>query len=259
MEYKHFSHPHNLKLQQLQTTKPSDPSPTCSGCESAISESATAYICSTCDFNLHEQCGNAERGINHPSHAGLHHLTLVPYTTYSAGTFLCRACGCTGGKGFSYCCPLCDFDLHVQCAQLPQVLVHESHPLHSLLLGYNSSPPAMSFTQFGYVNQLVCNLCNLGMDGRFWSYNCYACNYHVHASCAVNKPKPVASSSAVSAESVPAQGLETEQTQKPTATEEQVEDPALRQQLELQNLQLQLDMSSALANMMGSFNLSSFV
>lgn len=273
MEYKHFSHPHNLKLQPLQTTNPSDSPPICSGCESAISESATAYICSTCDFNLHEQCGNAVRGIQHPSHAGLHHLTLVPYTTYSAGTFLCRACGCTGGKGFSYCCPLCDFDLHVQCAQLPQVLVHDSHPLHSLLLVYNSTPPpAMSFTQFGYMNQLVCNIYNLGMDGRFWSYNCYACNYHVHASCAVNKPKPVAASSAVekcgttsderraaSGESVPAQGLETEQTQRPAATTEQVEDPALRQQLELQKLQLQLDMSSALANMMGSFNLSSFV
>ena len=110
------------------------------------------------------------------------------------------------------------------------------------------------------------------MDGRFWSYNCYACNYHVHASCAVNKPKPVAAASAVekcgttsdeggavSAESVPAQCLETEQTQQPDATTEQVEDPALRQQLELQRLQLELDMSSALANMIGSFNLSSFV
>ncbi|CAH8387590.1 unnamed protein product [Eruca vesicaria subsp. sativa] len=241
MEYKHFSHPHNLKIQPLQTTKPSDSPPICSGCESAISESATAYICSTCDFNLHEQCGNALRGIQHPSHSGLHHLTLVPYTTYCAGTFTCRACGCTGGKGFSYCCPLCDFDLHVQCAQLPQ---------------------------------LVCNICNVGMDGRYWSYNCYACNYHVHASCAVNKPKPVAAASSaiakcvttsdegktVSAESAPAQGLETEQQmQQPAATAEQVEDPALRQQLELQKLQLQLDMSSALANMMGSFNLSSFV
>ena len=111
------------------------------------------------------------------------------------------------------------------CAQSPQ----ESHPLHSLLIVYNSAPPALSFTQF------VCNICNVGMDGRFWSYNCYACNYHVHASCAVNKPKPVAASSgvekcgttsdegrAVSAESVPGQGLETEQTQQPAATTEQV-------------------------------------
>ncbi|KAG7574572.1 Protein kinase C-like phorbol ester/diacylglycerol-binding domain [Arabidopsis suecica] len=268
MEYKHFSHPHTLKLQQIQTHGSSDSLVICSGCESAICDSETAYICSTCDFNLHEQCGNAVRGMQHPSHAGLHHLTLVPYTTYSAGTFLCRACGCTGGKGFSYCCPLCDFDLHVQCAHLPQVTVHESHPLHSLLLVYNSTP-AMSFTQFGFGNQLVCNLCNMAMDGRFWSYNCYACNYHIHASCAVNKPKPVAASAencgtsdegkTPNAESVPVQGLETAQTEQVAATTEQVEDPALRQQLELQKLQLELDMSSALANMIGSFNLSSFV
>lgn len=264
MEYKHFSHPHTLKLQQIHIHKSSDSSVVCSGCELTISESATAYICSTCDFNLHEQCGNAVRGMQHPSHAGLHHLTLVPYTTYSAGTFICKACGCIGGKGFSYCCPLCDFDLHVQCAHLPQVLGHESHPLHSLLLVYNSTP---SFTQFGYANQLVCNLCNIAMDGRFWSYNCYACSYHIHASCAVKKPMPVADSAencgtsdeGTNAESVPVQGLETAQTEQVAATTEQVEDPALRQQLELQKLQLELDMSSALANMIGSFNLSSFV
>lgn len=269
MEYKHFSHPHTLKLQQIHTNKDSDSSVICSGCELAISDSETAYICSTCDFNLHEECGNAARGMQHPSHAGLHHLTLVPYTTYSAGTFLCSACGCTGGKGFSYCCPMCDFDLHVQCAHLPQVMVHESHPFHSLLLVYNSTPPAMPFTSFGYANQLVCSLCNLNMDGRFWSYNCYACNYHIHASCVVNKPKLVAASAAekcetsegkaAKAESVPGQGLETDQTQQAAETIEQVEDSALRQQLELQQLQLELDMSSALANMIGSFDLSSFV
>ncbi|CAA7057106.1 unnamed protein product [Microthlaspi erraticum] len=259
MEYKHFSHPHTLKLQEIHTN---DSPVTCSGCESNISDSTTAYICSTCDFNLHEQCGNAARGMQHPSHAGLHHLTLVPYTTYSAGTFLCRACGCVGGKGFSYCCPLCDFDLHVQCAHLPQVMVHDSHPLHSLLLVYNSAPPppAMSFTQFGYANQLVCNLCNVVMDGRVWSYNCYACDYHVHASCAVNKPEPVAASAAEKCEASDERKTETEQTQQEAAAvTEQVEDQALRQQLELQQLQLELDMSSALANMIGSFNLSSFV
>ncbi|CAN8317951.1 unnamed protein product [Cochlearia groenlandica] len=265
MEYKHFSHPHTLKVHQVHTHKASGSSLLCSGCESAITGSAaTAYICSTCDFNLHEQCGNAPRGMQHPSHAGLHHLTLVPYTTYSAGSYLCRACGFNGGKGFSYCCPLCDFDLHVQCAHLPQVMAHESHPFHSLVLVYNSAPPATPFTQFaGYTNQLVCNLCNVGMDGRFWSYNCYACNYHVHASCAVNKPEPVVASGEkcetsdegkeAEAEPVPCQGLETEQA------EQVVEDPALRQQLELQRLQLELDMSSALANMIGSFNLSSLV
>uniref|UniRef100_A0A1J3JT63 Phorbol-ester/DAG-type domain-containing protein n=1 Tax=Noccaea caerulescens TaxID=107243 RepID=A0A1J3JT63_NOCCA len=270
MEYKHFSHPHTLKLQQIIQT--SNSSVICSGCESTISESATAYICSTCDFNLHEQCGNAARGMQHPSHSGLHHLTLVPYTTYSAGTFLCRACGCVGGKGFSYCCPLCDFDLHVQCAHLPQVTFHDSHPIHSLLLVYNSAPPppaAMSFNQFGYANQLVCNLCNVAMDGRVWSYKCYACDYHVHASCAVNKPEPVAASAAeksgTSDEGKPLNNaesvrLETEQTQQEVAVAaEQVEDPALRQQLELRQLQLELEMSSALANMIGSLNLSSFV
>jgi hypothetical protein len=88
----------------------------------------------------------------------------------------------------------------------------------------------------------------------------------------VNKPEPVAASAAEkcgrsdevktvnNAESVHDQSLETEQTQQAAAAEiEQVEDPALRQQLELQQLQLELDMSSALANMIGSLNLSSFV
>lgn len=81
---------------------------------------------------------------------------------------------------FPYRCPLCDFDLHVRCARLLQVMVHMSHPLHSLLLVYNSATPPM----FG-----VSVMCNVAMDGRFGSYNCYAlCDYHIHASCDVNKP-----------------------------------------------------------------------
>ncbi|KAG2332258.1 hypothetical protein Bca4012_018153 [Brassica carinata] len=204
MEYKHFSHPHNLKLQQLQTTKPSDPSPICSGCESAISESATAYMCSTCDFHLHEQCGNAVRRIHHPSHAALHHLTLVPYTTYSAGTFLCRACGCTGVA------------------------------FMSLIL-------SIVFFLFTTVLLLLCLLLSLV---TWISLSAISVTWPelVAASSAVEKCGTRSDEgAAVSGESVPSQGSETEQTQQPAATAEQVEDPALRQQLELQKLQLELD------------------
>lgn len=52
---------------------------------------------------------------------------------------------------------------------LPQVIIHDSHPIRNPLLVYNSAALVMSFTQFAdYTNQLV--LYNLDMDGRFWSY-----------------------------------------------------------------------------------------
>ncbi|XP_010524602.1 PREDICTED: uncharacterized protein LOC104802616 [Tarenaya hassleriana] len=287
MEYKHFSHPHALKLEQIQNHEGSAGF-VCSGCESAIA--GPAYTCSSqgCSFSLHQQCGNAARGMQHPSHA-LHHLTLVPYTTYSAGTFLCNACGSHGGKGFSYCCPLCDFDLHGRCALLPQVTAHHSHPLHNLVLVFNSVP-AMAFTQFGLGNQLVCNLCNQLMDSRLWSYNCYACNFHIHASCALNGPPKLETGTEGSGSVVAYEtSKKSEMTQEPRSspgedasettdieaktepgtesgaaqiqpgTTSQAEDLALRRRLELEQLKLQMQMSSALANMMGSFNLSSFV
>ncbi|KAJ0088733.1 hypothetical protein Patl1_32944 [Pistacia atlantica] len=71
----------------------------------------------------------------------MHHLTLLPSTTYSAGSFICNACGRAGrSNAFSFCCPLCDFDLHLQCASLPENIKREAH-FHGLCLSYGLPQP----------------------------------------------------------------------------------------------------------------------
>ncbi|XP_076913783.1 protein VACUOLELESS GAMETOPHYTES-like [Bidens hawaiensis] len=147
MEYKHFSHEHNLSMYQ-------------------------------CNFFLHEHCGNATRYIRHHFHSP-HYLILSPYPTYPSNCFLCNACGTTGTR-FSYCCALCEVDLHVNCAFLPPKVTHKAHP-HELDLNHGS--PA------GVPNQ-VCKMCRKSLDAKHWSYECRVCaNYGVHTLCATNEIK----------------------------------------------------------------------
>ncbi|XP_031278561.1 uncharacterized protein LOC116137016 [Pistacia vera] len=231
MEFKHFSHPHNLRIYNFPHQNPE--TYTCSGCESIISGSA--YACFQCMFFLHQHCGNAQRAIQHQSHP-MHHLTLLPSTTYSAGSFICNACGRAGrGNSFSFCCPLCDFDLHLQCASLPENIKREAH-FHGLCLSYGLPQPNNECYN--------CDVCHKLLDQKFWSYNCFACNFHVHTSCAiVDGSVSGASQNRLSDE----------------VTAENREDPVLNAQTELQRLQHELQMAQELAKMMASFNLSSLV
>ncbi|RVW81415.1 hypothetical protein CK203_035175 [Vitis vinifera] len=52
----------------------------------------------------------------------------------------CNACGAPGSS-FSYCCSLCEFDLHIRCALLPAIISHRAHP-HELSLTYGLGPQA---------------------------------------------------------------------------------------------------------------------
>ncbi|KAA8518280.1 hypothetical protein F0562_015837 [Nyssa sinensis] len=135
MEYKHFSHQHNLNIYQVQQGQQLR----CSGCESLCHESV--FACWQCNFFLHDYCANANRYVKHPSHS-LHPLILIPYPTYSSGSFLCNACGASGSafsyccapykeaspcickicsklldsKHWAYCCAKCDINVHTFCA-----------------------------------------------------------------------------------------------------------------------------------------------
>ncbi|KAF5941230.1 hypothetical protein HYC85_022397 [Camellia sinensis] len=126
MEYKHFSHHHNLNLYRVQQGQTFH----CSGSETSCT-SDSIYACWQCNFFLHDHCGNPNRFIKHPSHPS-HPLILLPSPTYCSGTFLCNACGATG-KSFSYCCATCEVDLHLHCAFLPPKVNHKSHT-HELSL-----------------------------------------------------------------------------------------------------------------------------
>ncbi|KAG8371843.1 hypothetical protein BUALT_Bualt12G0005200 [Buddleja alternifolia] len=174
MEYKHFSHNHPLTLHKHQPGQQFH----CHGCNLPCKDST--FACWSCNFFLHEHCGNANRYVTHPSHAH-HPLVLVPSPTYCSGSFLCNACGAPGSS-FSYCCALCEVDLHVYCAFLPPKLSCESHR-HELNLSFGT-PERMNSSD-------CCGVCGKEVRFRNWCYVCgeLGCDFRVHTYCATSEVK----------------------------------------------------------------------
>lgn len=173
MEYKHFSHQHNLNIHKVQAGQQL----ACSGCDGPCYHSV--HACWQCNFFLHDHCANANRYVKHPSH-GSHPLTLLPRPTYCSGTFLCNACG-LAGNSFTYCCAPCEVDLHVHCAFLPPTVTHKSHQ-HQINLTYSTSTQNHRGTSPEF-----CKLCSKVLDSKHWSYTCATCDFGVHTFCATSE------------------------------------------------------------------------
>ncbi|KAK4372223.1 hypothetical protein RND71_007607 [Anisodus tanguticus] len=175
----HFSHPHILKLivnPALAETL------TCNACKqpNINTNKPNFYGCNSCQYFLHENCLNAPRFLDHSSHPS-HHLTLLPVPTYTSCSYTCKACGSTG-NGFSFSCACCDFDIHMQCALLPQTVVLPQHH-HELELNFDSpfDDEADESTVF------VCDLCHDNVDLNYWLYYCADCDFGTHPECAISK------------------------------------------------------------------------
>ncbi|XP_052194931.1 uncharacterized protein LOC127802893 isoform X2 [Diospyros lotus] len=104
--YQHFSHEHPLSFEASLGA-------TCSGCKFSI-DYGSAFICSKCDFCLHDLCFRAPRSFTHRIHAN-HPLNLIAYPTYHTKFFNCDVCK-EDGYGFSYSCGIGKIDVHVHCA-----------------------------------------------------------------------------------------------------------------------------------------------
>ncbi|KAL1818781.1 hypothetical protein ACET3Z_013650 [Daucus carota] len=172
MEHKHFSHPHGLTFHQNKLKSETN----CSGCKLPCSENT--YVCWECRFFLHQQCFDAPRSLDHPSHP-IHPLNLVPYPTYQSGRFICDSCHLPG-FGFSFSCSKCEYDLHLHCSKVTaesskselKQIHHKSHPEHVLHL-----LPSPIYEG----GQYLCNAC--GEAGEASGYNCNICKYDLHEKC----------------------------------------------------------------------------
>ncbi|TMW81269.1 hypothetical protein EJD97_010769 [Solanum chilense] len=169
----HFSHPHILKpiVNPTETL-------TCNACEHP-NIASNFYGCNTCQYFLHENCLNAPRFLNHSSHPS-HHLTLLPTPTYSNRFYTCKACG-SAGKGCSFSCACCEFDIHMHCALLPQTVVLPQHHHHELELIFESPFYDDGNTVF------VCDLCRDNVDLNNWFYYCADCDFGTHLECGISK------------------------------------------------------------------------
>ncbi|KAI3444939.1 hypothetical protein Pfo_001604 [Paulownia fortunei] len=171
-QFNHFSHRHPLELSELHQ----EDNAVCSGCEHDILGSA--YICTKpkCTFLLHDLCFDLPRHIRHHSHPK-HPLGLLFSPPYSDGEFTCDACG-NSGHGFTYHCDTCKFDLHVECASLPEIENRQDHE-HPLIL-LCAFPDKVEGADF------VCYVCDAPIAKGCWMYSCMACNCGAHLECAGN-------------------------------------------------------------------------
>ncbi|KAI5647700.1 hypothetical protein M9H77_33705 [Catharanthus roseus] len=170
----HFSHPHELQLLEV----PARQKLNCNACDQQILD--TSYHgCRKCRYWLHNNCLNFPRSIQHPSHPS-HPLALLPIPTYSSRSFFCNACASVGNN-FTLSCAHCEFDLHLNCASLPNsLLVDKLHP-HRLKLTFKVPSIAPN-------SVFKCDVCRSMMSRNQWFYYCQGCDFGSHLECAIPKP-----------------------------------------------------------------------
>ncbi|KAK2994064.1 hypothetical protein RJ640_010693 [Escallonia rubra] len=170
-ELAHVSHPHPLILCDVQAGYiciSKDDLLVCNGCAQLIVASNSYYRCSqiSCDFFLHTICTELPDEVQHPCHPQ-HPLSFHPKSTAeSISLFSCDLCT-TYCNGFRYRCELCNFDLDLRCASVPDTIEHEAHR-HPLV-------PAASGVH--------CSACRK-YCGHV-TYGCDNCGFYLAAFCAM--------------------------------------------------------------------------
>ncbi|GFQ01286.1 probable nucleoredoxin 1 [Phtheirospermum japonicum] len=120
----HFSHSHPLELVIYKQTLYLASS--CAGCKQK--PVGMIYSCTSCNYFLHKKCFEMPKKLKILLHQK-HTLTLHPKPAYPQGHYKCNACG-ERGKGFSYHCEMCGFDLHLNCARGISALLPPSQQQH---------------------------------------------------------------------------------------------------------------------------------
>ncbi|KAM3323323.1 hypothetical protein P3S67_004474 [Capsicum chacoense] len=175
-ELSHFSHRH--PLIKVSDILDEEDQVICSGCEHDLL-GGSAYTCTkmNCNFILHDSCFDLPRQIKHKSHPK-HTLSLHFKPPYYDGEYTCDACG-NSGHAFTFHCEKCKFDLHVECACLPEIEEREDHQ-HPLTLCYNSSN---LFLGKEVEVDVLCYVCKKGVGKTCWFYCCLACKCGAHLDC----------------------------------------------------------------------------
>uniref|UniRef100_A0A1J3FMA5 Putative nucleoredoxin 1 n=2 Tax=Noccaea caerulescens TaxID=107243 RepID=A0A1J3FMA5_NOCCA len=176
---RHPSHNHPLRVFKAQE----EDEIICSGCELELTGQAFKCTKSDCDYFLHKSCIDLPREINHKSHPD-HPLTLLHSSPYGQA-YTCDACG-QYGSAFTYHCSECQYDVHVGCAFIPEIVEREDHE-HTLTLIYNTPCKGL---EDGVT--FICDVCEETMSENLWVYYCKECDYgtHVHSCAVYEKHEP---------------------------------------------------------------------
>ncbi|XP_047968744.1 uncharacterized protein LOC125212580 [Salvia hispanica] len=76
-----------------------------------------------------------------------------------------------------YKCTICDFFIHIRCALLPKRVrfrEFDQHPLNLITNGTSNSIGS---------DQDICEVCEEGIECKYWFYHCAKCDYSFHVNC----------------------------------------------------------------------------
>ncbi|PPR80809.1 hypothetical protein GOBAR_AA39905 [Gossypium barbadense] len=155
-EINHFLHsPDSLILQFNSKPLP------CQMCKKTQVK-GFVYRCSPCEVALHITCAELPTKIKHICHRN-HPLFLK----FDPESLPCQICQKTQDQGLVYCCSICKFKLHIDCASPPPIIKGEIHE-HPFTLFWKQVP-------------FICDAC--GTTGNCASYTCYKCSLTIHEKC----------------------------------------------------------------------------
>ncbi|XP_024995896.1 uncharacterized protein LOC112529051 [Cynara cardunculus var. scolymus] len=154
----------------------------CNGCLRPITN-MPFYKCvdedESCDFVLHEWCTRLPDQVpNHPGHPQ-HSLFLLPYLVHRLlGVFRCVVCRLYC-NGFVYICPICEYYIDVNCAFIPDKIVHQAHPNHLIWRVQSRT------------SENRCRSCVRDFDENGFSFSCGTCEFDLHPECALLLPETI--------------------------------------------------------------------
>ncbi|TYG51524.1 hypothetical protein ES288_D10G264200v1 [Gossypium darwinii] len=128
------------------------------------------YFSPNCGFYLHVKCVDLPAEINHLFHQ--EHPILLQFNSQRLS---CKICQKPQHRGFVYCCSLCKFALHIECATIPTKINQPFHRKHPLIL--------QSVDEC-----LPCQICQETTNLNDVVYFCSICKFVLHSRCVSSPP-----------------------------------------------------------------------
>ncbi|CAA0831175.1 Unknown protein [Striga hermonthica] len=125
-------------------------------------------------------CANMPFSISHDAHASTHILFISQLQSDSHK--ICNCCGKGPSFGFWYRCNSCrNFFIHAYCALLPNTVRHkfDRHPLKLVATTKKDGHERDEDEQ----QMLLCEICEMDIDKRYWYYSCTQCDHSFHIRC----------------------------------------------------------------------------
>ncbi|XVF14143.1 hypothetical protein REPUB_Repub09cG0032100 [Reevesia pubescens] len=105
------------------------------------------YHCNQCDFDVHSICASKPLSLYHQSHPC--QLQLFFYPPYQTKGFSCDICHQIGSNHWLYRCSICEFDVHMTCANTAATYTTTTRQANIQFQPRNSFPgPAQNNMQY---------------------------------------------------------------------------------------------------------------